>query len=188
LSRIRTVFSFSNVIALVALFIALGGTVYAASNKISGSQIKPKSIPGNRIKAGSLSAAQLKPGTLTGSQIKAGSLTGSQIKSGSLTGTQVVGSSLTGVSASSIGTVQYVTNVVALAKEVPTGSSGTAACPSGQKVIGGGAIVGNEVFAYVNDSGPAGDRNGWSATGYSGADGVTMTITAICTPVTSALG
>jgi hypothetical protein len=49
--------SASLVISCLALFLALGGTVYAAA-KINGSQIKPKSIPGNRIK----------PGTITGSR------------------------------------------------------------------------------------------------------------------------
>lgn len=196
--RIQKLFTFSNVIALVALFMALGGTVYAASGKISGSQIKPKSIPGNRIKAGSLTGTQLKAGSVTGTQIKAGSLTGTQIKTGSLTGTQikagsltgqqVVGSSLTGVSASSLGAVQYVVSVVSLVKEAPAGTSGSAVCPAGQKVIGGGATVSSEVSAFINDSGPATDRNGWRATGFAGDDGTSMTVTAICTAVTSAVG
>lgn len=157
---------------------ALGGTVYAAAGKISGSQIKPKSIPGNRIKAASL----------TGTQIKAGSLTGSQIKAGSLTGKQVVGSSLTGVSASSLGAVQYAVVAVSLVKEAPGGVSGTAVCPPGQKVIGGGATVSDEANAFINDSGPATDRNGWKATGWAGIDGASMTVTAICTTVASAVG
>lgn len=198
MKRIQRLFSFSNVIAVIALFLALGGTVYAASDKISGSQIKPKSLPGNRIQASSLTgsqikpksltAAQIKPGSLTGSQIQAGSLTGAQIKAGSLTGTQVVGSTLTGVSASSIGAVQYAVNTVTLDKEAVNGSSGSADCPAGQKVIGGGATVSNDAFAYVNDSGPAGSRGGWEATAWSWGDGVTMTVTAICTAVTASAG
>jgi hypothetical protein len=50
--------SFANVVAVAALFFALGGTVYAAG-KISGSQIKPNSIPANRIKPNSLTGAQI---------------------------------------------------------------------------------------------------------------------------------
>ena len=188
MKQIKGVFSFSNVIAVLALFLALGGTVYAASNKISGSQIKPKSLPGNRIKARSVTGTQIKSGSLTGTQIKAGSLTGAQIKAGSLTGTQVVGSSLTGVSANSIGSVNYVVATVALEKAAPAGSSGSVGCPPGQKIIGGGAVVSNDLTSYVNDSGPTGARTGWEATGYSGSDGVTMTITAICTAVTSSVG
>jgi hypothetical protein len=176
LKRVHRVFSFSNVIAVLALFLALGGSVYAASsNKINGSKIKPKSIPGNRIKANSLTAAQIKAGTLTGAKVKPGSLTGKQ----------VVGSTLTGVSASSLATVDYAVTTVTLAQYKPGGTTSTASCPSGQRVIGGGALVSNDNNASVNDSGPTASRTGWEATAYSGAQGMTMTVTAICTVVAS---
>jgi hypothetical protein len=38
-----------NTIALLALFLALGGSSYAAANLINGSKIKPHSIPKNRL-------------------------------------------------------------------------------------------------------------------------------------------
>jgi hypothetical protein len=167
-SRLRKMVSFSNVVAFIALFVALGGSVYAAS-KINGKQIKPKSIPANRIKPGSI--------------------TGTQVKKQSLTGTQVVGSSLTGVSASALASVQYVASTVALPNGF--GSQGTTAiagCPAGTKAIAGGATVSEEKEAFVNDSGPTADRNGWTATGFSQLSSVTMTVTAVCTAVTSATG
>src|ERR1700709_126699 len=94
MKRIQKMLSFSNVVAVLALFLALGGSVYAASSKskISGARIKPKSLPGNRIKARSLTGSQLKPRPLTGAQLKAGSLTGRQ----------GVGTTLAGVAASSL--------------------------------------------------------------------------------------
>jgi hypothetical protein len=206
MNRLKELLTFSNVVALAALFFALGGTVYAAG-QINGAQIKPKSIPGNRIKpksisttqlkagsvtsakikAGSVSGTQIKSGSISGTQIKSGSISGTQIKAGSLTGTQVVGSTLKGVTAN-LAAVQYVSVPVAIVKEALAGSSATAGCPLGQKVIGGGAIVSNENYAYVNDSGPSADRNGWFATGYSSFAGMTMTVTAICTTVTTPLG
>ena|GEM_PF-1621935 len=197
MSRIGKAITFSNVIAVIALFLALGGSVYAASNKISGAQIKPKSLPGNRIKAQSLVGTQLKAGTitpglikagsLTGAQIKSSSLTGAQIKPGSLTGTQVVGSSLTGVTASALGSIQYVGATVSLGNGGGKGTTASASCPSGQKVIGGGATLSNEEESIVNDSGPSGNRNEWTATGF-GATGTTMSVTAICTAVATATG
>jgi hypothetical protein len=51
------------VISVLALFVALGGTVYAAS-KISGKTIKPNSIPANRLKKHSLSKTQINLGKL----------------------------------------------------------------------------------------------------------------------------
>jgi hypothetical protein len=168
MSRFRRALSFSNVVAFIALFVALGGSVYAAA-KINGKQIKPKSIPANRIKPASI--------------------TGTQIKPGSLTGTQVVGSSLTGVSAGALGSVQYAGATVTLTNGFGTaGTTARAACPAGTKVIGGGATVSTEKDAFVNDSGPIADRSGWTATGFSEVPSSTMTVTAICTAVTSATG
>jgi hypothetical protein len=46
------------VISVLALFVALGGTVYAAS-KINGKTIKAGSIPGNRLKKHSLTGKQI---------------------------------------------------------------------------------------------------------------------------------
>lgn len=58
----------SLVISLIALFVAMSGTVYAAKTaKISGKAIKVKSLPGNRLKLGSVPANRLKPGVLASS-------------------------------------------------------------------------------------------------------------------------
>ncbi|HEX6665781.1 MAG TPA: hypothetical protein VF081_04230 [Solirubrobacterales bacterium] len=53
----------TQVIAWLALFVSLGGTVYAAA-KINGKTIKKGSIPANRIKADSLGGAQIDEGSL----------------------------------------------------------------------------------------------------------------------------
>lgn len=53
----------AHVISLLALFVALSGTVYAASS-ISGKAIKRESIPANRLKADSLTGAQINEGLL----------------------------------------------------------------------------------------------------------------------------
>lgn len=49
--HLRSALTFSNVIAVIALFVALGGSVYAAG-KLSGKKIKPNSIPASRLKTG----------------------------------------------------------------------------------------------------------------------------------------
>jgi hypothetical protein len=192
--RIRKVLSFSNVIACLALFIALGGSVYAAG-KISGTQIKANSIPGNRVKAKTLTGKQIKPGSLTGTQIKAGSLTGAQIQAGSLTGaqiqagsltgTQINASTLSGVTASKLSSIQYAVSSVPLGSG--SGDSATATCPAGTNIVGGGATVSSDILAIVNDSGPNGSRNGWTATGF-GEPGTSMTVTAICTAAATIAG
>lgn len=171
MTQFTKVFTFSNVIAFIALFVALSGSVYAAG-KISGTQIKSASVPGNRIK----------PKTLSAKQVKSGSLTGRQIKADSLGTTQINESTLTGVVSSAIGQVQYATTSVPISESSPGGSQGTAACPAGTFAIGGGASVSNEAFAFVNDSFPNATHTGWTATAF-GANGITMTVYAICTAV-----
>ena len=53
------------VISMIALFVAMSGSVYAAkSAKIHGKAIKVKSLPGNRLKPKSIPANRLKPGVL----------------------------------------------------------------------------------------------------------------------------
>jgi hypothetical protein len=209
MSRVTKSLTFSNVIALLALFIALGGSVYAASDKIDGSQIKAKSLPANRlqpnsvgpsqIKKGSLGEAQLKANAVGGKQIKAGAvtagkiaagtITGTQVKSGSLGAAQINQTTLTGISAANIHSVQYVTATTTLVPESKTGTSATASCPSGTKVIGGGATLSSKEYGSILEAGPSGERNGWTANGYLLAkQNVTMYVTAICTAVAAPVG
>ncbi len=117
-ARIGKALSFSNVIACLALFIALGGTVYAAG-KINGKQIKASSLPGNRIK----------PRTITGSRIKAKTLTGRQVKKHSLTGNEINQGTLTGISAAALANVQYQVTTVPLARNSSDGTTATVGCP-----------------------------------------------------------
>jgi hypothetical protein len=69
-------------VALLALFVALGGTVYAAAHgKIDGRTIRVKSLPGNRLKPGSVAANRLSAGALATlrSTQAAGPITGAEI-------------------------------------------------------------------------------------------------------------
>lgn len=60
-------------IAALALFVALGGSVYAAKRaKIDGGAIRAKSIPGNRLKPHSVAADRLKPHSIPASLLKPG--------------------------------------------------------------------------------------------------------------------
>lgn len=63
IARLRAHLSFSNAISLIALFFALGGTVYAAGG-FSGKGIKKGSIPANRIAPESIGAEQVDESSL----------------------------------------------------------------------------------------------------------------------------
>ena len=86
MKRFRPKLSYANVVASLALFLALtGGTVWAA-NKINGKQIKKASIPGNRIKKASVTNNQVKKSTLTNDRIKPGTIQRSALAAGTLPG------------------------------------------------------------------------------------------------------
>jgi len=69
------------VVAGLALFVALGGTVYAAKKaRIDGKAVKVKSLPGNRLKLRSIPANRLKPSVLKGVlAAQSGPITGAEI-------------------------------------------------------------------------------------------------------------
>lgn len=58
----------ASLLALVALFVALGGTSYAAI-QINGKDLKNKSVPGKKLKNKTIAGAKVKDNTLTGKQI-----------------------------------------------------------------------------------------------------------------------
>ena len=63
LTRIRSHASFSNVVALTALFVALGGTSYAAT-RISSKQIKNNSVRGVDIKNRTIKSKDIAKGVI----------------------------------------------------------------------------------------------------------------------------
>jgi hypothetical protein len=71
-------------IAVVALFAALGGSVYAAATRIGGRTIKVNSMPGNRVVIGSLPANRLRKGSIRGDRLFPGSVTGVQVDASTL--------------------------------------------------------------------------------------------------------
>ncbi|HEX5712679.1 MAG TPA: hypothetical protein VFX85_05125 [Solirubrobacterales bacterium] len=73
-SRLPRHLSYANVMASVAVFLALGGVGYAAAT-----------INGNKIVKGTIGAGKLKNGTLTSAQVKQNALTGSVIDESTLT-------------------------------------------------------------------------------------------------------
>ena len=157
LNRLRRHATFSNVVALLALFFALGGTVYAAG-KLSGKQIKPNSLPGNRVKKNTLTGAQLKETAIKGV-----------------------------ASANAISHVTYQTSApTALDPAVNTVYAVTATCPSGLKAVGGGARLSDpNSGAYPVDSYVTPDHSGFVADYFSGALPSTVTATANCISVSS---
>ncbi len=96
LRRIRSRLTYSNVVASMALFVALGGASYAAvklpKNSVGGAQIKKNAVSGAKVRNDSLGGWDVRNGTLRGGDVKNGSLTGADVKDGSLTAKDLRGS------------------------------------------------------------------------------------------------
>jgi hypothetical protein len=63
LARLRTRLTYANVMATIAVFIALGGSSYAAL-KINGSDIKNRTIGAKKVKKDTLTGTEIKESTL----------------------------------------------------------------------------------------------------------------------------
>jgi hypothetical protein len=87
-SRLLRQLSFANVIACIALFVALGGVGYAAAT-----------INGNAIKQQTIGAGKLKKGTLTSVQVKQNALGGDAIDESTLSVVPAAQSAVTAQSA-----------------------------------------------------------------------------------------
>jgi hypothetical protein len=65
-------------LAALALFVGLGGSVYAATKgRIDGRAVRVKSLPGNRLKLHSVAGNRLKPHSIPAAALQPGALTSS---------------------------------------------------------------------------------------------------------------
>ena len=73
LARLGSRLSYANVVATLALFVALGGGAYAAT-QINGRAISKNSIPGNRLNKHTVAGDRLRGDSVTGAQVKESTL------------------------------------------------------------------------------------------------------------------
>ena len=121
MQRIRANLTYANVMATLAVFIALGGTALASviitknsqvgRGTISGhhppsgkhSNIIAKSVIGKDLAPGAVRGAKLAPDSVDGSKVLDGSLTGSDVADNSLGGQQIAESTLGEVPLAQVG-------------------------------------------------------------------------------------
>jgi hypothetical protein len=162
-ARLRPHLSYANVMATIAVFLALGGVGYAATalpkNSVGAPQIKRGGVASSEVKNGSLKRVDFSKSalaSLTGAKGDSGAKgakgdagpkgdTGARGATGATGDTGPAG--LAGVE------IRSVTEVVA------SGSTGadTVVCPIGSIVLGGGATVagGSAGTSYIQRSGPS---------------------------------
>lgn len=131
----RPSLSYANVMATLAMFVALGGIGYAAAklprDSVGAKQIKadavraseqaPNSVNGSNVINGSLGGDEIVPQSLGGGAIADGSLGGDEIADGSLGGDEIADSSLGGakIASGAIATHHLADDSVTRAKMAP---------------------------------------------------------------------
>lgn len=171
-------------LSIIALFVALGGTGYAAAT-------------------GSIDSREIKNNTVQGKDIRNSTIRGGDVRNNSLTGSDIVETRLGTVpsaakadSAASAGNAATVAGLApgTFAREVQylTATSTDAGqtkqvfinCPAGKSVIGGGSqITGNDQSAFLQTDRPIVNNTQWfgQARGLTNADtGYGLTATVIC--------
>ena len=88
MKKIRARLTFANVVACMALFIALGGVGYAATklpkNSVGSKQLKNGAVTGAKLKAKAVTAAKLGAGAVGTAALANGAVTGAKVDAGSL--------------------------------------------------------------------------------------------------------
>jgi hypothetical protein len=85
LKKIRSRISSAHVIAMIALFVALSGSSYAAVT-IRANQIRNNSIPGTKLKANSIPASKLKNLSIPGTKLKNNTIGLAKLRSDAVSG------------------------------------------------------------------------------------------------------
>ncbi len=84
LRRISTRISPTSVIAMVALFVALGGISYAAAGKIGAAGLKNGAVTKQKLRKNAVVSAKIRNGAVTGAKIKNDAVTGAKVNESSL--------------------------------------------------------------------------------------------------------
>lgn len=147
LRRIRSRLSYANIVATMALFIALGGVSYAAvtlpANSVGTKQIKSGAVTGAKVKDRSLTAADFRgsvqgPAGPVGPQGAQGApgkdATAAAIADGSLTGAKLAAAA---VKSGQLGAITVRSDSIILAPN--TGGTAHVDCSPGERLISGGA-------------------------------------------------
>jgi hypothetical protein len=172
------------VVALIALFVALGGSSYAALT-INGKNIKNKSIAGKKLKNRTITQKKVKKNTLGGTVINESKLgqvpsaanadNAANAANAALAASVADGS----IGAGALKTIRVRATQIAIAES--TNNAATVQCAAGERVIGGGvrfiqfnaaATPGDLTIASsrpVSDGGDPQVPTGQTLTGWRGA-------------------
>jgi hypothetical protein len=154
----------NNAIAYAALFVALGGTAFAASsalprNSVGTAQLKSHAVTGRKVALRTLTGANLAKGTLTGFNVARGGLTGFNVAKSSLTGFNIRSATLGTVpNAAHLGGLTAATFQHAITGKCPSGKAIQTVFPQGKVLCQSvGTITGVTPGTGLTGGGGSGD-------------------------------
>jgi hypothetical protein len=100
--KLRGTFTYANVVATVALFLALSGGVVYAATSLGKNAVKSKNIAAKAVKARNLAknavkAGAIAPNAVTNGKLRNGAVSGGKVKGGTLTRTNLAAGTLAGL-------------------------------------------------------------------------------------------
>jgi hypothetical protein len=153
------------VVAYLALFVALGGSSYAAV-----------AVTGRDVRDGSLTGRDIRNNSLTGRDIRG--ISGHDVRNNSLTGADVANLRRGDFVPGALTPTSH--DVVNFARVGPDGSGSVEAdCPTGEVVTGGGFLTGAGAEGHLADS-YAVSTPGWRVRISGASPGVLFEADAIC--------
>jgi hypothetical protein len=177
-------------VGMLALFLALSGTAYAATlprNSVGTAQLKKNAVTAPKLKKNAVTSPKIKSNAVIGAKVKADSLKGLDINESSL------GKVPSAAAADTAGTANVASSLASgdvNANTVVNPGSGTittveASCDSGLKGISAGVRVGDPVNQLLIDLYPV-DLDTWAADvqNFGGGD-ASATMFVICGAVNS---
>jgi hypothetical protein len=192
-SKLKRHLSVANVLSCIALFVALGGTAFAAMklapNQVKAVNIAPQAVTNAKLKREAVTSGKIKNGTVNALDLGAGQVTAEKLATGAVVGKKIARKAVSprtladeavttdklangAVAAAKLSTPFYeqlVRNVAYESKQSASDSepnkSVTATCPTGKEAIGGGVRLEGEL-AEVSVTGSYPVSTGNSRTGW----------------------
>ncbi len=186
----------TNVVAYAALFVALGGTSYAAA------ELAPNSVGTAQLKTGAVTATKIHNNAITAAKIKDGTLKMKDFAPGQLRIAVKTAKGPAGPQgpAGPAGATKVATRTVSGTVGSDARYMGTAVCQTDERAVGGGAYLSGTAHTWdhllssrpgvtttaggfganSNTPGTGDTPNAWTAEMYSAVSGRTLNVYVIC--------
>ena len=178
-------------VGVLALFIALSGTAYAATlprNSVGTPQLKQNAVTTPKLKKNAVTTPKIKNGAVTGAKVKPNSLTGSALNLSTLPKVPSAGTADTANAATTAGVADSLAtadvNLTTVANPGGTVTPVEASCDAGFKGFSAGLLVQNPGSQFLVDLYPV-DLDTWVAHVDNDGTGGTATLFVICGKVNS---